>query len=88
MAAQVLEYLAVARSVLEYGTLFSIYIIHPSHGRKMLISLADSRTNGFKKWSDAQHPSGQSAPAADIPKPRRQKDESMRLDAGIGGDGK
>jgi len=54
----------------------------------MLISLADSRTNGFKKWSDAQHPAAQSAPAANIPEPQRQKDESTRPDAGIGGDGK
>ncbi len=54
----------------------------------MLISLADSRTNGFKKWSDAQHPVGQSSPAADIPDPQRQKDEATRPDASIGGNGK
>src|SRR4051794_40527459 len=56
-------------------------------GRKMRISLADSRTNGFKKWSDAQRPAAQ-PDSADIAEPRRSKGESTHPDAGIAGDGK
>jgi hypothetical protein len=53
----------------------------------MLISLADSRTNGFKKWSDAQRAAEQSAPAADIWESQDQKGESTHPDTGAGGDG-
>jgi hypothetical protein len=59
---------------------------HPTHGIKMRISLADSRTNGFKKWSDAQRLAERPVPA-DIPEPRRHKGESTHPDAGIIGDG-
>jgi hypothetical protein len=49
--------------------------------QKMRISLADSRTNGFKKWSDAQHQAEQPAPK--MPEPRTRHGELMRPDAGI-----
>lgn len=39
----------------------------------MRISLADSRTNGFKKWSDAQRPSG---------RPRTDDDPEVQQRAG------
>jgi hypothetical protein len=53
----------------------------------MLISFVDSRTNGFKKWSDAQRPAERLVPAAHVPEPQRQKGESTHSDAGVGGDG-
>lgn len=54
--------------------------------QKMLISVVDSLANGFETRSDAQRPAASSAPATDIPKPHRQKDESMHADADISGD--
>jgi hypothetical protein len=53
----------------------------------MRISLADSLTNGFKKWSDAQRPAEQ-PDSTDIAEPRRRKGESTHPDAGIAGDGR
>lgn len=40
----------------------------------MRISLADSRTNGFKKWSDAQRPPD-GPPANDFPIVQKQADD-------------
>jgi hypothetical protein len=53
----------------------------------MRISFADSRTNGFKKWSDAQRPAEQPV-VAEIPQPRRQNGELTHPHAAIAGDGK
>jgi hypothetical protein len=78
---------SITRPVLEYEALFPYMLsAHPTHGIIMRISLADSRTNGFKKWSDAQRPPERPAPA-DMPEPRRQKGESTHLDAELVGDG-
>ena len=43
-----------------------------SSGENMRISLVDSRTNGFKKWSDAQRPAEPPA-APEVHKPQAQK---------------
>ena len=53
----------------------------------MRISLADSRRNGFKKWSDAQRPAEPLTPAANVPEPPRQKGELTHRDAGAGDGG-
>jgi hypothetical protein len=50
----------------------------------MRISLADSRTNGFKKWSDAQRQAEQPTPK--MPEPWTPHGELMRPAAGIVGD--
>jgi hypothetical protein len=54
----------------------------------MRISLADSRANGFKKWSDAQRPAEQPVPAGDVLEPHRPNGESMRPVAGVIGNGR
>jgi hypothetical protein len=54
----------------------------------MCISLAESVTSGFKKWSDAQRPVEQPTPAVDVPELQRQIGELAHPDAGIVGDGK
>lgn len=37
-----------------------------TNGFSMRISFADSRTNGFKKWSDAQRPTDTKPPGEDL----------------------
>ena len=49
----------------------------------MRISLADSRTNGFKKWSDAQRPPDRS-PADDGLEVQQRAGDSIR--AGLSAD--
>jgi hypothetical protein len=53
----------------------------------MRISLADSRTNGFKKWSDGQRPAEPPDPA-DIRQPQRRQGQSTQPDADLAGNGK
>ena len=54
----------------------------------MRISFAESQTNGFKRWSDAQLPAELPIPAAHIPEPRLRKGDLMDPDAGVVSDGK
>lgn len=54
------------------------------HGKEMRISLTDSRTNGFKKWSDAHCSADPTAPA-DMPE-RHAEDSALGApDADPGG---
>ena len=47
----------------------------------MRISLADSRRNGFKRWSDAQCPTGRTLPAH--PEGHKQQADLTRSDEDI-----
>jgi hypothetical protein len=49
----------------------------------MRISLADSRTKGFKKWSDAQRPSDR-LPADDGPEVQHRAGDSARAGVSVG----
>ena len=53
----------------------------------MRISFADSRTNGFKKWSDAQRPSDR-LPADDGPEVQQPAGDSTRAGGSAGKVGK
>ena len=61
--------------------------IDKTNGLDMRISLADSRTNGFKKWSDAQRPSDR-LPADDGPELQQRADDSTRAGVTAGEAGK
>jgi hypothetical protein len=69
--------------------LFPIYStkIDKTKGVNMRISLADSRTIGFKKWSDALRPSDRSR-ADDDPKLRQPADDPTHAGVGTGKGGK